>query len=148
MIRMQALVGARQFDTVLGSRLRITNSPISPHFALHIAQRPPDGEADTATSDVRIGFIIAKKLSKQACRRNQIRRIWKATVLDALAQAPAMKADLVIRQKAPFDKAQFISASSPLLILQIQQEAKALLMMWQQQTQAPKLPKPQPKGVV
>jgi ribonuclease P protein component len=132
MILMQALVGAKQFDGVLGSRQRMPPSPHSPHFALHYTIR---ASTDIAHARLRLGFIVAKKLSKQARRRNQIRRIWKAEIYLAFkaALAQGVELDLVVRQKATFHRAQFISAVSTPLKAQIQQEARALLTQCLQQ---------------
>lgn len=132
MSTMQALKGAGQFDAVLRQRAKASRTAQSEHFALHHLQHhhtmPEEGPEKTQ-AQFRLGFILPKRLSKQASRRNQIRRVWKAVISEAIGTANPLQAlDFVVRQRSPFDAAQFRSPASPLLKAAVRQEAQALLL--------------------
>ncbi len=127
---MHALTGPAQFDAVLSSRKRINDPALSAHFVLHYLMKTEPAQ-DTQAA-IRVGFIVAKRLSKRAARRNLIRRVWKEAIrskADALA-TDRPYCDLVIRQHKALDKERFHSANSRQVRLFVRQEAEALIARW------------------
>jgi ribonuclease P protein component len=133
---MQALCGPAAFDEVFRQGRRISNDAYSAHFALHYL-KPTDSTDTQAAPALRVGFIVSKRLSKHSCRRNLIRRVWKAAIQKAqIEQKPLGTQIMVVRQRAAFDVKRYNSAASRLLSASIAQEASSLLAQWQRQIEA------------
>jgi ribonuclease P protein component len=136
---MQALCGAAAFDEVFRQGRRISSDAYSTHFALHYLKR----SAESATTDIsnkadiRLGFIVSKRLSKHSSRRNLIRRMWKQALQKAQdQQASPGTHTLIIRQRVSFAAKDFYSPASSLLSATIAQEAQALIAQWLRQSEA------------
>jgi ribonuclease P protein component len=150
---MQALCGAAAFDEVFRQGRRISSDAYSTHFALHYLKRDPtptecegtpsnisNPTSSTSQTDLRLGFIVSKRLSKHSSRRNLIRRVWKQALQKAQAQQASTQTQaLIIRQRMSFAAKDFYSPASSRLSAAIAQEAQALITQWLSQTEAGKL---------
>lgn len=136
---MQALCGAAAFDEVFRQGRRISSDAYSTHFALHYLKRSPTESASSHISskaDLRLGFIVSKRLSKHSSRRNLIRRVWRQALQKVQAQqASAQTQTLIIRQRMSFAAKDFCSPASSRLSATIAQEAQALIAQWLSQTE-------------
>ena len=107
------------------------------HFALHRAAlnvavvKPSTSLLPTAPSlalfdvrDVWIGALVPKRWAKRATTRNAIKRQIYSVSIDFEPGLPA--AAHVVRLRAGFDRAQFISAASDLLKTAVRQELQQL----------------------
>ncbi|HXD40143.1 MAG TPA: ribonuclease P protein component [Ramlibacter sp.] len=143
---MQRLKTRAQFEAVMAG---ITVSR-TPHFALHRipldAETPSPRAAQSATSgrlpippmgpgslepkalfgvrDVWVGALVPKRWAKRAVTRNAIKRQIYTVSQAALPPLPA--AAHVVRLRAGFDRAQFISASSQVLKRAVRGELQEL----------------------
>jgi ribonuclease P protein component len=122
-----ALVGAGAFDAVFkqGQRHR------SARFALHYLQvNRGQGAMELAgakaASPLQIGFIIPKRLAKRAARRNQIRRIWRECLQEAV-RLGGLRGQVVVRLVQGFAPLEFKSSASTWLAGAVRQEALTLL---------------------
>jgi ribonuclease P protein component len=136
---MQALCGTAAFDEVFRQGRRISSDAYSTHFALHYLKR----SAESATTDIsnkadiRLGFIVSKRLSKHSSRRNLIRRVWKQALQEVPAQQASIASQaLIIRQRASFAAKDYYSPASRHLSATIAQEAQALIAQWWRQSEA------------
>jgi ribonuclease P protein component len=140
---MQALCGAAAFDEVFRQGRRISSDAYSTHFALHYLKRSATECATTDISskaDIRLGFIVSKRLSKHSSRRNLIRRVWRQALQNLQAQQASPEIHmLIIRQRVSFAAKDFCSPASSRLSATIAQEAQALIAQWLSQTEAGKL---------
>jgi ribonuclease P protein component len=111
----------------------------TPHFALHRAALQPKtdavvGLADApqhikplfAVQDTWLGVIVPKRWAKRAVTRNTIKRQIYAVSSDSSCKLPA--AAHVVRLRAGFDRALFISATSDKLKAAVRAELQQLFM--------------------
>jgi ribonuclease P protein component len=140
---MQALCGAAAFDEVFRQGRRISSDAYSTHFALHYLKRSTTDSASpniSSKADLRLGFIVSKRLSKHSSRRNLIRRVWRQALQNLQAQqASPGTQTLIVRQRVSFAAKDFYSPASSRLSATIAQEAQALIAQWLSQTEAGKL---------
>jgi len=104
------------------------------HFALH--RMPLDAPRDSITGsgavsqtlfavrDAWVGALVPKRWAKRAVTRNAIKRQIYAVSQATLPPLPV--AAHVVRLRAGFDRAQFISASSPALKRAVRGELQEL----------------------
>ncbi len=145
------LVRSADFERVLRTRSRAS----SPHFAVHHVPdrpslplfRPKAVSADLSTGEVRIelppvddlprqvlvalpdavwlGTVVPKRHAKRSVTRSLLKRQIRTVVG---AQAGALAAGLwVVRLRAPFDKARFVSAASDELRRVAREELESLI---------------------
>lgn len=79
-----------------------------------------------AASPLQIGFIIPKRLAKRAARRNQIRRIWRECLQEAV-RLGGLRGQVVVRLVQGFAPLEFKSSASIWLAGAVRQEALTLL---------------------
>ncbi len=79
-----------------------------------------------AASPLQIGFIIPKRLAKRAARRNQIRRVWRECLQQAV-RAGGLRGQVVVRMVQGFAPLEFKSCASTWLAGVVRQEAITLL---------------------
>jgi ribonuclease P protein component len=96
------------------------------HFCLHSARANPD--TPDAPQHIEFAFVVAKKLAKQASRRNLIRRIWRETLRAEAAQAPFQQTYMLVRLAKPYDPALYKSAQSRELRIAVASEARQLIL--------------------
>jgi ribonuclease P protein component len=109
----------------------------TPHFALHRAELQPKTDAamdstDTqqhikplfAVQDTWLGVVVPKRWAKRAVTRNTIKRQIYAVSTDPSCKLPA--AAHVVRLRAGFDRASFISATSDKLKAAVRAELQHL----------------------
>ena len=101
----------------------------TPHFALHrVAIAPSDHTSLVkpifAVQDTWLGVIVPKRWAKRAVTRNTIKRQIYAVSTDAACQLPI--AAHVVRMRAGFDRAEFISATSDKLKTAVRSELQQL----------------------
>lgn len=116
----------------------------TPHFALHrVALLPktvaatdkpkmasPDGASEAfskplfAVQDTWLGVVVPKRWAKRAVTRNTIKRQIYAVSTDSSCHLPP--AAHVVRLRAGFDRAEFISATSDKLKIAVRAELKHL----------------------
>jgi len=82
------------------------------HFALHRMPQP----------DAAIGVVLPKRWAKRAVTRNTIKR----QVYSVSEAAPLPAAAYIVRLRAAFDRAQFTSATSPVLRRAVRAELEQL----------------------
>jgi len=99
------------FDAVMSAGVIASTT----HFALHL-QRP--------VTHNRIGAVVPKRWAKQAVTRNAIKRQIYGLVQTQPGPQPA--ADMVVRLKKPFQRTQFVSATSQALKRAVRSELKEL----------------------
>jgi ribonuclease P protein component len=128
---IQRLRSRQQFQAVLA------NAPVAktPHFALHrLALGSAEGGSPLFSEPGPwLGVLVPKRWARRAVTRNAIRRQIYATAPSASALPAAAH---VVRLRLGFDKARFVSASSPALKRAVREE---LLQLW-----ARALPRPAP----
>ena len=104
----------------------------TPHFALHrvgLQTSLPDASQDFnkplfAVQDTWLGVIVPKRWAKRAVTRNTIKRQIYAVSTDAGCALPV--AAHVVRLRAGFDRAKFISATSDKLKSAVRAELQQL----------------------
>ena len=109
----------------------------TPHFALHrVALQPktaPAASADAsqtlskplfAVQDTWLGVVVPKRWAKRAVTRNTIKRQIYAVRTDSSCHLPP--AAHVVRLRAGFDRAEFISATSDKLKIAVRAELQHL----------------------
>jgi ribonuclease P protein component len=111
---VQHLLHKSQFDAVLGTRSALSKVARSEHFFVHRLQITPENAAVFPAEiafEAFVGVMCPKRFAKRAVTRNLIKR----QIYALTTEAPLAPAAYVVRLKAPFDKAQFKSASSDAL---------------------------------
>jgi ribonuclease P protein component len=105
----------------------------TPHFALHRVAIAPCASANAALSPVKplfavqdtwLGVIVPKRWAKRAVTRNTIKRQIYAVSTDSGCTLPV--AAHVVRLRAGFDRAEFISATSDKLKTAVRSELQQL----------------------
>ena len=116
----------------------------TPHFALHrvallpktiaVADKPAMVSANGASAafskplfavqDTWLGVVVPKRWAKRAVTRNTIKRQIYAVSTDSSCHLPA--AAHVVRLRAGFDRAEFISATSDKLKIAVRAELQSL----------------------
>ena len=105
----------------------------TPHFALHRVATAPYASATAVPSPVKplfavqdtwLGVIVPKRWAKRAVTRNTIKRQIYAVSTDAGCSLPM--AAHVVRLRAGFDRAEFISATSDKLKKAVRSELQQL----------------------
>ena len=105
----------------------------TPHFALHRVALPVNSVADGsqalgkplfAVQDTWLGVIVPKRWAKRAVTRNTIKRQIYAVSTDSSRSLPV--AAHVVRLRAGFDRAEFISATSDKLKIAVRAELQHL----------------------
>ena len=102
----------------------------TPHFALHrvaIAPSLSPVKPLFAVQDTWLGVIVPKRWAKRAVTRNTIKRQIYAVSTDAACQLPI--AAHVVRLRAGFDRAEFISATSDKLKKAVRSELQQLFLV-------------------
>ena len=102
----------------------------TPHFALHrVAIAPSDPTSLVkpifAVHDTWLGVIVPKRWAKRAVTRNTIKRQIYAVSTDSGCSMSV--AAHVVRLRAGFDRAEFISATSDKLKIAVRSELQQLL---------------------
>jgi len=124
---LQRLKNRPQFQAVLAG-LTLSRTP---HFALHCLMLDAQTLLTTkpalfAVCDVWMGAMVPKRWAKRAVTRNAIRRQIHAVSHDF---EPALQqAAYVVRLRAGFDKARFVSATSDALKSVVREELQQLFM--------------------
>jgi ribonuclease P protein component len=104
----------------------------TPHFALHrvalsstasVAAKPEDKPL-FAVQDTWLGVIVPKRWAKRAVTRNTIKRQIYAVSTDTSCHLPF--AAHVVRLRAGFDRAEFVSATSDKLKSAVRAELQSL----------------------
>jgi ribonuclease P protein component len=123
-----------QFQAVLAGRIVAR----TPHFALHVLETDADPSVGTSAQEaamtaptpplraktVWIGALVPKRWAKRAATRNAVRRqIYQVSRGFEPALRPCA---LVVRLRATFDRARFLSASSPELKQAVRVELEQL----------------------
>lgn len=115
---MAAEVVSRTVHFVLHRRLASVTQPIPVTDAMRAPARMPREVS-------RVGAVLPKRLARRAVTRNALKRqIYN--VMTAFENRLPL-GDHVVRLRAPFDRAQFISATSPQLKQAARQELEQLL---------------------
>lgn len=104
----------------------------TPHFALHRVALTPQSVADDAVQhrplfavqDTWLGVIVPKRWAKRAVTRNTIKRQIYAVSTHSSCHLP--QAAHVVRLRAGFDRAEFISATSDKLKAAVRTELQRL----------------------
>lgn len=113
----------------------------TPHFALHRVALPPNMPPETAQAvsadgskplskplfavqDTWLGVVVPKRWAKRAVTRNTIKRQIYAVSTASGCALPA--AAHVVRLRAGFDRAEFISATSDKLKIAVRAELQHL----------------------
>jgi ribonuclease P protein component len=105
----------------------------TPHFALHRVAIAPRASANAVTSPVKslfavqdtwLGVVVPKRWAKRAVTRNTIKRQIYAVSTDSSCHLPT--AAHVVRLRAGFDRAEFISATSDKLKIAVRAELQHL----------------------
>ena len=105
------------------------------HFALHrrpldaptapdAGPRSDEAQALFAVRDAWIGALVPKRWAKRAVTRNAIKR--QIYAVSQQVEPPLPAAAHVVRLRAGFDRAKFISASSPALKRAVRGELQEL----------------------
>jgi ribonuclease P protein component len=127
---VQRLKTRAQFEAVMAG----TTVSRTAHFALH--RVPLDAPRDSITGsgavsqtlfavrEAWVGALVPKRWAKRAVTRNAIKRQIYTVSQSALPPLPV--AAHVVRLRAGFDRAQFISASSPALKRAVRGELQEL----------------------
>jgi ribonuclease P protein component len=125
---LQRIVSKAQFAAVMSGQ----TVSRTPHFALHrvalssavsVAAQPHDKPL-FAVQDTWLGVIVPKRWAKRAVTRNTIKRQIYAVSADSSCKLPA--AAHVVRLRAGFDRADFISATSNKLKTAVRAELQHL----------------------
>lgn len=124
-----------EFQTVMRLGLRYS----SEHFMLHCTPRQGAGTQRGLSSHSdkqpnRIGALLPKRWAKKAVRRNALRRQIYALArqrLPLLAQTAGQPLDCVVRLRAAWPAAAFVSASSPVFKQSVESELAALFTLAQ-----------------
>ena len=118
---MQRLKSRSQYQAVLGGRVVAKTS----HFALHqLAVDPNDSSTSLIGSeDVWLGAMAPKRWAKRAVTRNMIKR----QIYCVVSQVELPLAAYLVRLRAEFNKAQFVSATSMALKAAVKHELRQLL---------------------
>jgi ribonuclease P protein component len=133
---LQRIVSKAQFAAVMNGQ----TVSRTPHFALHrvalssaapvvakAGSNPEDKPHDKplfAVQDTWLGVIVPKRWAKRAVTRNTIKRQIYAVSTDPSCHLPA--AAHVVRLRAGFDRAKFISATSDKLKIAVRAELQNL----------------------
>jgi ribonuclease P protein component len=130
---LQRIVTKAQFAAVMNGQ----TVSRTPHFALHrvalqpktTAERAADGGQTLnkpifAVQDTWLGVIVPKRWAKRAVTRNTIKRQIYAVSTDSSCHLPP--AAHVVRLRAGFDRAKFISATSDKLKSAVRAELQSL----------------------
>ena len=125
---LQRIVSKSQFAAVMSGQ----TVSRTPHFALHRVALTPQlaGNTDVsskplfAVQDTWLGVIVPKRWAKRAVTRNTIKRQIYAVSTDAGCVLPV--AAHVVRLRAGFDRAKFISATSDKLKTAVRAELQHL----------------------
>ena len=113
----------------------------TPHFALHRVALQTNAEPKTApmvatdasqtiskplfaVQDIWLGVVVPKRWAKRAVTRNTIKRQIYAVSTDSSCHLP--QAAHVVRLRAGFDRAEFISATSDKLKIAVRAELQSL----------------------
>jgi ribonuclease P protein component len=127
---LQRIVSKAQFAAVMSGQ----TVSRTPHFALHrvalssavsVAAKPHDKPL-FAVQDTWLGVIVPKRWAKRAVTRNTIKRQIYAVSTDAGCSLPV--AAHVVRLRAGFDRAEFISATSAKLKTAVRAELQSLFL--------------------
>jgi ribonuclease P protein component len=126
---VQRLKTRPQFEAALAQRPLARTA----HFSLHCCavEALPTGSNESREPNqpvqpaVWLGALIPKRWAKRAVTRNAIRRQIYAVAADS--ESRLLKRVHVVRLRASFDKAQFVSASSDSLKAAIRAELQQLL---------------------
>jgi ribonuclease P protein component len=125
---LQRIVTKAQFAAVMGGQ----TVSRTPHFALHrvgLQTSLPNASQDIskplfAVQDTWLGVIVPKRWAKRAVTRNTIKRQIYAVSTDSSCHlSPAAH---VVRLRAGFDRATFISATSDKLKTAVRAELQQL----------------------
>lgn len=121
-----------EFQAIMRQGLRYS----SEHFMLHCAPRqsPATQPKSGGGQRNRIGALLPKRWAKKAVRRNALRRQIYALArqrLPLLAQAAGQPVDCVVRLRAAWPAAVFVSASSPAFKQSVERELAALFTLVQ-----------------
>lgn len=65
----------------------------------------------------RLGFVVAKKVAKQAVKRNYMRRVLRELCREHLSVFEANHVDLIIQVIKPFDHSDFVRLKEDLVTL-------------------------------
>jgi ribonuclease P protein component len=107
---VQRLKTRAQFEAVMAG----TTVSRTAHFALHRIPLVSEGpEVLFAVRDAWIGALVPKRWAKRAVTRNAIKR--QIYTVSQAALPPLPVAAHVVRLRAGFDRARFVSAASPAL---------------------------------
>lgn len=68
-------------------------------------------------STCRVGFVVAKKIAKQAVKRNYMRRVLRELCRQQLSMFETNQLDLVIQVIKPFRQADFLQVKQDLTML-------------------------------
>lgn len=122
---LPSLTTPAQFAAVLAGR----PLAVSAHFAWHCGWAGNDPSAQAlglvAAQAPWLGLVVPKRHARRAVTRNLIKRQVRA-LLAELAPRLAPTAH-VLRLRAPFDRAQFVSAASPALKCAVRAELLGLI---------------------
>ena len=126
---MQRIVNKAQFAAVMSGQ----TVSRTPHFALHRVALPPEAVQSAskdakkllfAVQDTWLGVVVPKRWAKRAVTRNTIKRQIYAVSTASSCQLPP--AAHVVRLRAGFDRAEFISATSDKLKTAVRAELQHL----------------------
>jgi len=92
-----------EFSSVFSFRKRFSTSNLVIHY------KP------NSTSEVRVGFVVAKKVAKFAVDRNYMRRVLRELCRQELHVLTGV--DVVIQVKKPFKNSQFLLLKQELVML-------------------------------
>jgi ribonuclease P protein component len=147
--RVGRLVHRADFDEVLATPARMR----SVHFAVHVvptaltAQADPRDAGSTAedlstdrtqeatelvdkfSAPCQAGLVVPKRLARRAVTRNLLRRQMRAALERHARVLPAGR--VVVRLRAPFSPADFVSAASKALRAAVRCELDALLVRFE-----------------
>jgi ribonuclease P protein component len=79
---------------------------------------------ENLSATVRLGVLVPKRHARRAVTRNLIRRLVRALFIRQVAALPT--GHWLVRLKAPFAPAVFVSAASPALARAVRQELERL----------------------
>lgn len=138
------LVHRADFERLLGSPPRCRSAHFVIHYEAPRALARPEPEADATGTElstasappgptsvdksvpsVRLGIAIPKRHARRAVTRNLLRRLVRAVFVEHGARLPV--GNWLVRLKAPFARAEFVSAASRALAQAARAELEALV---------------------
>lgn len=105
------------FSSVFSFRRRYSTHFIVVHYR-------PNNQQQNGHETSRVGFVIAKKVAKQAVKRNYMRRVLRELCREHLSVFETSHVDLVIQVIKPFNRGDFVRLKEDLVTLFVRIQRK------------------------